>query len=266
MASRQQLRILAKIKSSLHNSLTCHHFPSYRRREPAISELKSDAVDPAHQQKLRVAAAAVKKIAPLLSSKSIVGVGTGSTTNCFIDLLAEIKHTFDAAVSSSDASTHRLRNLGIPVLDLNAAPGVDVYVDGADELNDAKQLIKGGGAALTREKIVASGAERFICIADASKRVTRLGGYPLPVEIIPMARSVVARQLVALGGRPEWREGVVTDNGNWILDVHELHIEQPEAMESRINDLPGVVCNGLFALTPADCVLLATPDEIIEIE
>jgi|TARA_B100000524_G_scaffold346130_1_gene245823 ribose 5-phosphate isomerase A len=202
----------------------------------------------------------------LLSSKSIIGVGTGSTTNCFIDQLATIKHTFDAAVSSSDASTERLQKLGITVLDLNAAPAVDVYVDGADELNDAKQLIKGGGAALTREKIVASAAEQFICIADISKRVAQLGGFPLPVEIIPMARSAVARQLVALGGRPEWRENVVTDNGNWILDVHDMHIERPEEMESSINDIPGVVCNGLFALAPADCILLATPDEIIEID
>ena len=202
----------------------------------------------------------------MLSSKSIVGVGTGSTTNCFIDQLATIKHTFDAAVSSSDASTERLQKLGITVLDLNAAPAVDVYVDGADELNDAKQLIKGGGAALTREKIVASAAEQFICIADISKRVAQLGGFPLPVEIIPMARSAVARQLVALGGRPEWRENVVTDNGNWILDVHDMHIERPEEMESSINDIPGVVCNGLFALAPADCILLATPDEIIEID
>ena len=202
----------------------------------------------------------------MLSSKSIIGVGTGSTTNCFIDQLATIKHTFDAAVSSSDASTERLQKLGITVLDLNAAPAVDVYVDGADELNDAKQLIKGGGAALTREKIVASAAEQFICIADISKRVAQLGGFPLPVEIIPMARSAVARQLVALGGRPEWRENVVTDNGNWILDVHDMQIERPEEMESSINDIPGVVCNGLFALAPADCILLATPDEIIEID
>ena len=179
--------------------------------------------------------------------------------------MAAIKHTFDAAVSSSDASTERLQQLGIPVLDLNAAPTVDVYVDGADELNDAKQLIKGGGAALTREKIVASAAEQFICIADISKQVTQLGGFPLPVEIIPMARSAVAEQLVALGGRPEWRENVVTDNGNWILDVHDMHIERPEEMESSINDIPGVVCNGLFALAPADTILLATPDEIIEL-
>lgn len=180
--------------------------------------------------------------------------------------MATIKHTFDAAVSSSDASTERLQKLGITVLDLNAAPAVNVYVDGADELNDAKQLIKGGGAALTREKIVASAAEQFICIADISKRVAQLGGFPLPVEIIPMARSAVARQLVALGGRPEWRENVVTDNGNWILDVHDMHIERPEEMESSINDIPGVVCSGLFALAPADCILLATPDEIIEID
>ncbi|NCF32087.1 MAG: ribose-5-phosphate isomerase RpiA [Proteobacteria bacterium] len=212
------------------------------------------------------AAAAIIKIKPLLNSKSIVGVGTGSTTNCFIDQLADIKHTFDAAVSSSDASTKRLTDLGITVIDLNAAPSVDVYVDGADELNDAKQLVKGGGAALTREKIVANAAEVFVCIAHDSKRVPQLGGYPLPVEVIPMARSTVARQLVALGGRPEWREGVITDNGNWILDVHDFEIKDPALLESQINDIAGVVCNGLFALSPADCVILATPNGVVELD
>lgn len=215
--------------------------------------------------KQQAAAAALAKITPLLNSKSIVGVGTGSTTNCFIDELASIKHTFDAAVSSSDASTRRLEALGISVIDLNAAPRVDVYVDGADELNDARQLVKGGGAALTREKIVANAADLFICIAHGSKRVAQLGGYPLPVEVIPMARSSVARQLVTLGGRPEWREGVVTDNGNWILDVHDLQISEPALLESQINDIAGVVCNGLFALAPADCVILASPEGVIEL-
>lgn len=151
------------------------------------------------------------------------------------------------------------------MIDLNSAPSLDVYVDGADELNDAKQLVKGGGAALTREKIVASAADTFICIAHESKRVPQLGGYPLPVEVIPMARSSVARQLLDLGGRPEWREGVVTDNGNWILDVHDLAITEPVSLESRINDIAGVVCNGLFAISPADCVILATSQGIVEI-
>lgn len=215
--------------------------------------------------KRQAAEAAVEKIKPLLTGKSIVGVGTGSTTNCFIDALAPIKHTFDAAVSSSDASTKLLEALGITVIDLNSAPSLDVYVDGADELNDAKQLVKGGGAALTREKIVANAADTFICIAHESKRVPQLGGYPLPVEVIPMARSSVARQLLALGGRPEWREGVVTDNGNWILDVHDLTITEPVLLESRINDIAGVVCNGLFAISPADCVILATSLGIVEI-
>jgi ribose 5-phosphate isomerase A len=186
-----------------------------------------------------------------------VGVGTGSTTNCFIDALAEIRHKFDAAVSSSQASAERLKQHGITVIDLNAAPQVDVYVDGADEVNPNRQLIKGGGAALTREKIVASAADEFICIVDESKLVDTLGHYPLPVEVIPMARSLVARGLVKLGGQPIWRDGVVTDNGNWILDVYEFLVQDPLAMESAINNLAGVVCNGLFAHNPADVVLVA---------
>ena len=197
--------------------------------------------------KQQVARAALDIIAPKLTSRSIVGVGTGSTTNFFIDALAEIKHVFDAAVSSSEASSDRLKQHGILVIDLNAAPSVDVYVDGADETNHAGQLIKGGGAALTREKIVASAADEFICIVDESKVVNTLGRFPLPVEVVPMARSVVAREIVQLGGQPIWREGTVTDNGNWILDVHELMIEDPRAMELALNDIPGVVCNGIFA-------------------
>lgn len=195
---------------------------------------------------------------PKLTSKSIIGVGTGSTTNYFIDELASIKHLFDAAVSSSEGSSERLRAHGIHVLDLNAAPRIDVYVDGADEVNGQRQLIKGGGAALTREKIVAAAADEFICIVDESKIVERLGTYPLPVEVIPMARSLVARGLVALGGQPTWREGVVTDNGNWILDVHELVIDDALELESAINNLAGVVCNGLFAYQAANSVLIAS--------
>lgn len=204
-------------------------------------------------------------IQPTLTSRSVVGVGTGSTTNFFIDALAEIRHVFDAAVSSSDASSERMREQGIHVLDLNAAPQLDVYVDGADEVNPARQLIKGGGGALTREKIVASAADEFICIVDESKCVDVLGAYPLPVEVIPMARSVVARALVDLGGTPIWREGVVTDNGNWILDVHEFMVEDPAAMEQTLNNIPGVVCNGLFARNAADRVLIASPGGVREV-
>ena len=209
-----------------------------------------------------MAAAANERIAPLLDSKSVVGVGTGSTTNFFIDQLAGLKHVFDAAVSSSEASAERLRGHGIHVLDLNAAPRVDVYVDGADEVNGARQMIKGGGAALTREKIVAAAAEQFICIVDKSKVVDTLGGYPLPVEVIPMARSLVARHIVNLGGQPEWREGVVTDNGNWILDVREFMVADPATMEQQLNNVAGVVCNGLFALRPADVVLVGSADGV----
>lgn len=194
-----------------------------------------------------------------------MGVGTGSTTNFFIDELASIRHMFDAAVSSSEASAQRLKSHGITVIDLNAAAQVDVYVDGADEVNQQRQLIKGGGAALTREKIVASAADEFICIVDESKVVDSLGQFPLPVEVIPMARSVVARGLVGLGGTPIWREGVVTDNGNWILDVHEFMVQDPLAMESAINNLAGVVCNGLFAVDAADVVLVAAAGGIREI-
>lgn len=191
-------------------------------------------------------------------------MGTGSTTNFFIDELASIKHVFDAAVSSSEASAERLRGHGITVLDLNAAPQVDVYVDGADEVNRNRQLIKGGGAALTREKIVASAADEFICIVDESKLVDTLGTFPLPVEVIPMARSLVARALVKLGGQPIWREGVVTDNSNWILDVHGLHIDDPDQLEAEINNIAGVVCNGLFAQQAAHLVLMSTSNGITE--
>lgn len=212
--------------------------------------------------KQAVAEAALNLIEPKLNTKSIVGVGTGSTTNLFIDQLATIKHVFDAAVSSSEASAERMRAHGIHVMDLNATPHVDVYVDGADEVNAARQMIKGGGAALTREKIVASAADEFVCIVDASKVVDTLGAYPLPVEVIPMARSVVSRRLVRLGGTPIWREGVTTDNGNLILDVHEFMIEDPAAMEIEINNIPGVVCNGLFAQQAANIVLVGHPTSV----
>lgn len=189
-------------------------------------------------------------------------MGTGSTTNFFIDELALVKHLFDAAVSSSEASTQRLQAHGIPVLDLNAIARVDVYIDGADEVDAQRNLIKGGGAALTREKIVASAADEFICIVDESKVVDVLGAFPLPVEVIPMARNLVARGLVRLGGQPVWREGVVTDNGNWILDVLNLRITEPLQLETAINNLAGVVCNGLFAHNAADAVLIASSNGV----
>lgn len=213
--------------------------------------------------KRQVAQAALNLIRPKLTSKSIIGVGTGSTTDFFIDELANIRHLFDATVSSSQNSAQRLKNHGVAVIDLNAAPQVDVYVDGADEVNLHRQLIKGGGAALTREKIVASAADEFICIVDESKVVDTLGRFPLPVEVIPMARSVVAREIVRLGGQPIWREGVITDNGNWILDVHNLLIQDPMAMENAINNLAGVVCNGIFAHHAADTVLIASAKGVI---
>ena len=189
----------------------------------------------------------------------IIGVGTGSTVNHFIDALATIKGRIDGAVSSSEVSSARLKGHGIPVYDLNAVGDLALYVDGADETNRQLQLIKGGGGALTREKIVAAASARFVCIADETKLVDVLGRFPLPVEVIPMARSLVARQLVQLGGTPVWREGFVTDNGNLILDVQHLSILEPAKLEQQINNLPGVVTVGIFALRPADVLILGTP-------
>ena len=187
----------------------------------------------------------------------IVGVGTGSTVAYFIDALARIKHRIEGAVSSSEQSTQRLRAHGIEVLDLNATGPLSLYVDGADECDPHKRLIKGGGAALTREKIIAEASERFVCIIDPAKRVDVLGKFPLPVEVIPMARSLVARKILALtGGQPVWRDGVTTDNGNWILDVHGLSIVDPVGLERELNQIPGVVCVGLFARRPADVVIV----------
>ena len=188
----------------------------------------------------------------------VIGVGTGSTVNHFIDLLAQVKHKIEGAVSSSEASTKRLKSHGIPVLDLNATGELDLYVDGADESNRHLHLIKGGGGALTREKIVAGASRKFVCIADASKLVDLLGTFPLPVEVVPMARSHVARQLVKMGGTPVWRKDFITDNGNIILDVHNLSIMEPVKIEQQINNIAGVVTNGLFALRPADVLLLGT--------
>lgn len=191
-----------------------------------------------------------------LGDARIIGVGTGSTVNHFIDALVGIKDRIEGAVSSSEASTERLKKLGIPVLDLNSAGTLDVYVDGADEATRHGMLIKGGGGALTREKIVAAASRRFICIIDDSKLVNLLGEFPLPVEVIPMARSYVARQLTGLGGRPEWRKDFVTDNGNVILDVHNLDLTDPVGMEDRINRIAGVVTVGLFAHRGADLLLI----------
>ena len=192
----------------------------------------------------------------------VIGVGTGSTVNHFIDLLAPVKHRIEGAVSSSQASTERMKAKGIPVFDLNAVGELQVYIDGADESNHQLQLIKGGGGALTREKIVAAASEKFVCIADDSKLVDVLGGFPLPVEVIPMARSYVARELVKLGGTPVWREQFVTDNGNLILDVHHLSIMEPVTLERQINSIAGVVTVGIFALRPADLLILGGPEGV----
>ena len=190
----------------------------------------------------------------------IVGVGTGSTVNHFIDVLAEIKHKIKGAVSSSVASTERMQALGITVYDLNEVNGIEVYIDGADESDHYLNLIKGGGGALTREKIIAGASRKFVCIADESKLVDVMGEFPLPVEVIPMARSFIARELVKLGGRPVWREGFVTDNGCDILDVHDLKIMEPVKLENELNKLPGIVTVGIFANRPADVLILGTPE------
>jgi ribose 5-phosphate isomerase A len=207
------------------------------------------------QLKRAVAAAALE----YLQDGMVLGVGTGSTVNAMLDQLAPWVPRLKGAVSSSDASTARLRALGVPVLDLNDIAELGVYIDGADETNHRLQLIKGGGAALTREKIIAAAATTFVCIADQSKLVTTLGRFPLPVEVIPMARQLVGRKLAELGGRPVWRAGITTDNGNHILDVHDLTIPDPLALESAINQITGVVTVGLFARRPADVLLLGTP-------
>lgn len=198
-----------------------------------------------------------EKAIEFVEDGSIVGVGTGSTVAYFIDALARIRGRIEGAVSSSEQSTARLKQHGIPVIDLNAAGPLPLYVDGADECDPGKCLIKGGGAALTREKIIAQASARFVCIIDPAKRVEVLGRFPLPVEVIPMARSMVAREIVELtAGQPVWRENVVTDNGNWVLDVHGLEITDPVAMEQRLNQIPGVVSVGLFARRPADVVIV----------
>lgn len=201
---------------------------------------------------------AAQKAVEFVEDDTIVGVGTGSTVNHFIDALASKKHDIQGAVSSSEESTKRLKALGIEVFDLNSVSEIGVYVDGADEITEHMAMIKGGGAALTREKIVAAVANTFVCICDETKQVSVLGKFPLPVEVIPMARSYVARELVKLGGDPVYRQGVVTDNGNVILDVHNLDIIDPKGLEERINAIVGVVTNGLFAHRGADVLILGT--------
>ena len=210
------------------------------------------------EMKKAVGWAALKYVQP----NTIIGVGTGSTVNCFIDALASIKDQIKAAVSSSEASTIRLKALGIPVMDLNEVDSFDVYVDGADEINGQMEMIKGGGAALTREKIVAAVANRFICIVDSGKVVDVMGRFPLPVEVIPMAREFVARELRKLGGEPIYRSGVITDNGNQILDVHGLQITNAKQLEEQINNIVGVVTVGLFANRGADVALIGSPDGV----
>jgi ribose 5-phosphate isomerase A len=209
--------------------------------------------------KQKVAHAALEYI----KDAPVIGVGTGSTVKHFIHYLADLKADIDGAVSSSEATTALLKQAGIPVLDLNSVGTIEVYVDGADEINPHKQLIKGGGAALTREKIIAAASKKFVCIADGSKRVDVLGKFPLPIEVIPMARSYVAREMVKLGGQPVWRENCVTDNGNQIIDVHNLNIMEPIKMEQAINSITGVVAVGIFAMRPADLVLVSDGEEIV---
>jgi len=212
--------------------------------------------------KKAVAQAAVDYIKPKLSQDSIVGVGTGSTANFFIDALAEIKSLFEGAVASSEATAERLKQHGITVYDMNSVSEMEVYVDGADEFDGGLNLVKGGGGALTREKIVAAVAKEFVCIVDSTKKVDVLGEFPLPVEVIPMARSQVARELARLDGMPVWRENFVTDNGNLILDVHDMEIMNPKALETELNNIVGVVTNGLFANRGADVVLMGTENGV----
>lgn len=214
------------------------------------------------QLKQRAAQAAFDLVKEQLPKQAVIGIGTGSTVNYFIDLLAEIKDDIDAAVSSSEASTERLKQHGIPVLDLNAVSEVPIYVDGADEIDEHLRMVKGGGGALTREKIIAAVAESFICIVDSSKLVGRLGRFPIPVEVVPMARSYVGREIVKLGGDPVWREGVVTDNGNWIIDVHNFDILDPIHLEQQLNSIVGVVTNGLFAQRGANIAIVADENGI----
>lgn len=194
----------------------------------------------------------------------VLGVGSGSTVNHFIDALKSVKHKIEAAVASSIVTEKKLKELSIPVVDLNSATDLSLYIDGADEINPYKQMIKGGGGALTREKIIAAVAKKFVCIVDQNKEVDLLGHFPVAIEVVPMARSYVARQIVALGGDPEYRQGFVTDNGNVILDVYNLKILNPIELEEKLNNITGVVMNGIFAKRPADVVLVATQNGVVK--
>lgn len=214
------------------------------------------------EMKLEVAQAAIEYVVP----GTIIGIGTGSTANFFIDELAKIKGKIDGTVASSVASAERLKGHGIQVYDLNQVSEISVYIDGADESNKYLHLVKGGGGALTREKIVAAVADKFVCIADESKLVPYLGKFPLPIEVIPMARSYVAREIVKLGGEPVLREGFTTDNGNVILDVHSMEVMEPMKLEQQLNNIVGVVTNGLFAMRPADVLLLGTQEGVKSIK
>ncbi len=213
------------------------------------------------EKKQQVAKAALEYVVP----DTIIGIGTGSTANHFVDALASIKHTIEGTVASSNVTAERLKSHGIPVLELNSVDEISVYIDGADESNRYLHLIKGGGGALTREKIVAAVSKKFVCIADDSKLVDVMGKFPLPVEVIPMARSYVARQIVKMGGNPIWRDGFTTDNGNVILDVHNLQIMEPVKLETELNQIVGVVTNGLFAARPADILLLGSDQGVKKI-
>ncbi|MAO41464.1 MAG: ribose 5-phosphate isomerase A [Pseudohongiella sp.] len=213
-----------------------------------------------NELKKAVAKAAADYVKQRLDDHTVIGVGTGSTANYFIDYLAEFRDDIRATVASSEETARRLKAHNIEVLDLNAAPEVTIYVDGADEANKYLHLIKGGGGALTREKIIAAVAKEFVCIADGSKLVDVLGTFPLPVEVIPMARSHVGRQIVKLGGDPVYREGFVTDNGNIIIDIHHMDIMEPRKLEEQLNQITGVVTNGLFAVRPADKLILGTKE------
>jgi len=215
-----------------------------------------------NELKKAVARAAADYVKSRLDERTVVGVGTGSTANYFIECLSEFKQDIQATVASSQETTRRLKALGIPVIDLNSAPELSIYVDGADEANEYLQLIKGGGGALTREKIIAAVAKEFVCIADGSKFVGVLGRFPLPVEVIPMARSHVGREIVKLGGDPVYRDGFVTDNGNIIIDIHNMSIVDPRKLEQQLNQITGVVSNGLFAMRPADKLILGTKEGI----
>jgi ribose 5-phosphate isomerase A len=219
------------------------------------------APDQQQIQKQQVAEAALAWV----QSDSVLGVGTGSTVNCFIEALAASGKRIEAAVSSSEESTRLLESHGIEVRDLNLSGTLDLYVDGADEFDVHRRLIKGGGGALTREKIITAASRKFVCIVDESKKVGVLGKFPLPIEVIPMARSFVARQVVVMGGQPELRQDFITDNGNVILDVHNMDLVDPVSVEKQLNNLPGVVTVGLWALRPADIVLMATPNGVIEL-